>query len=110
MEPLAEKFSNLFSLSLNKDALVAERWCNVTHSWNLGLGRNVLDNELENVASILEILRSWAPLNGGDNLKWTPNINDSFTMKSTFVNLTKRSPSIAVPLIHHIKPPIHPKA
>ncbi|TYK10100.1 protein PIR [Cucumis melo var. makuwa] len=97
-----EKFSNLFSLTLNKDAFVADCWCNITHLWNLGLRRNVLDNELDNVASILEILHSWAPSNGGDSLKWTRIVNGSFTKKSTFLNLTKRSPSIAVPLIRHI--------
>ena len=53
VEPLAEKFPNLFSLSLNKDAYVADCWGIVTHSWNLGLRRNMFDNELNNVASIL---------------------------------------------------------
>ena len=101
-EPLAEKFPNLFSLSLNKDVYVAECWCTATHSWNLGLRRNMFDNEIANVASILEILRSWAPSDGIDSLKWTPNVNGNFTTKSTFLNVTKRSPSIAVPLIRHI--------
>ena len=58
MEPLAEKFPNLFSLSLNKDAYV-DCWCIVTLSWNLGIRRNMFDNKLDNVASILEILYSW---------------------------------------------------
>ena len=62
----------------------------------------MLDNEIANVASILEILHSWAPLDGDDSLKWTPNINGNFTTKSTFLNLTKRSPFIVVPLICHI--------
>ena len=81
---------------------MADCWCNITHSWNLGLRRNVLDNELDNVTSILEILHSWAPSDGDDNLKWTPNVNGSFTTKSIFLNLTKSSPSIAVPLIRRI--------
>ncbi|KAA0065914.1 uncharacterized protein E5676_scaffold259G00270 [Cucumis melo var. makuwa] len=102
VEPLAENFPNLFSLSLNNDAFVADCWCIITHSWNLRLRRNVLDNKLDNVASILEILHSWAPSDSGDSRKWTPNVNGSFTMKNTFLSLTKRSPSIAVPLSRHI--------
>ena len=53
VQPLTETFPSLFSLSLNQDALVADCWCNVSHSWNLGLRRNLLDNELDNVATIL---------------------------------------------------------
>ena len=102
VEPLAEKFLNLFSLSLNKNAYVAECWCIVTHSWNLGLRRNMLNNEIANMTSILEILHSWTPLDCDDSLKWTPNVNENFTTKSTFLNLTKRSPFIDVPLICHI--------
>ena len=85
VQPLAEKFPNLFSWSLNKDAFVAECWCNVSHSWNSGLRRNVLDNEPDNVATILKILHSWAPSDGGDSLKWIPNVNGNFTTKSTFL-------------------------
>ena len=59
-------------------------------------------DELVNMASILKILHSWAPSDGDDSLKWIPNVNGSFTTKSTFLNLTKRSPSIVVPLIRHI--------
>ena len=86
MEPLAEKFPNLFSLSLNMDAYVAACWCIVTHSWSLGLRRNMFDNELVNVASILENFHSRAPSDGDDSLKWMPNVSGSFTTKSTFLN------------------------
>ena len=101
-ETLAEKFPNLFYLALNKEAYVAECWCTATHSWNLGLRRNMLDNEIANAASALEILHSWAPIARNDSLNWIPNMNGNFTTKSTFLNLTKRSPNIAVTLIRHI--------
>ena len=42
------------------------------------------------------------PSDGGDSLKWTPDINGSFSTISTFLNLTKRYHSIAAPLMHHI--------
>ena len=59
-QPLA--LPRCFSLSLNKDAFVADYWCTVSHSRNLGLRRNVLDSEFDNVTAILEILHSWAPI------------------------------------------------
>ena len=68
-EPTCKKIPNLFSVSLNKDIYAAECWCTATHSWNLGLRRNMLDNEITNVASVLEILHSWAPTEGNDSLK-----------------------------------------
>ena len=45
----------------------------------------MLDNELNNVATILENFHSWAPSDGGVSLKWIPNVNGSFTVKSTFL-------------------------
>ena len=85
---LWQKLSLACSLSLNKDALVADCWCNASHSWNLDLRINLLDNELDNMATILEILHSWAPSNDHNNLKWTLNANGSITTMSNFLKLT----------------------
>ena len=102
-KPLAEKFHDLFSLLLNKDAFIADCWCNVSRSWNLGLRRNVSDNEFDNVATILETLPSWgAPTNDHDSLEWNPSATGNFTTKSTFVKLTKKSLAIVVPLVCYI--------
>ena len=77
-------------------------WCNFSPSWNLGLRRNLLYNELVNVITVMETLHSWAPSDDRDSLKWTLNANDSLTTTSFFLKLTKRFPSIAAPLICHI--------
>ena len=54
----------------------------------------MLDNEFDNVAIILKTLHFWVPMDDYDRLKWNLNANDSFTTKSTFLKLTKRSPTL----------------
>lgn len=74
-----------------------------SHSWNLGLRKNVSDSECDNVAAVLEILHSWAPTGDRDSVSWKLNASGNFTTKSTFLNLTKRSPTIASPMVCIIK-------
>ena len=101
-QSLSEKFLDLFSILLSKDAFVADSWCNVSHSWNLGFWRNMLDTEFDNVATILETLHLWAPMDDHDGLYWNLNAAGNFIMKFTFLKLTKRSPAIALLLVRYV--------
>ena len=101
-QPLSQKFPDVFPLSLNKDAFVAECWCTVSHSWNLGLRRNVLDSEFGNLATIMEILHLWAPNGKLDSLKWKLNASGTFTAKSTLLN-QKISHCRLSPGVHYLE-------
>ena len=63
---------------------------------------NVLGRAFGNVTAILEILHSWVPQCGCDDLLWKIDASGNFTTKSTFLNLTKRNPLKVFPLVHSI--------
>lgn len=42
-QPLAQKFPDIFTLSLKKDAVIADCWCTSSQTWDLGLRRCVFD-------------------------------------------------------------------
>ena len=94
VQPLAEKFSNFFSLSLNKDAFVADCWCNVS--------------QMCSIMSLTMWPQFWKIFILGP-LQMVVLVLNGFLMLMAallwsllFFNLTKSSPSIAAPLIHHI--------
>lgn len=87
--PLKEEFLDIFRLSLNQNASVAECWDNDHGSWNLSIRRSIFDKEIQSWLGLTTKLEGLHLGVGVDKLGWSLESLGSFSTISMFLRLSE---------------------
>lgn len=84
LDPL---FPDLYSISLKKDAMVANCWVDDHFNRNLRFIRDFQDSEMGSLLSLKNLLSSTRLASGGDKILWSIDSKLSFSTSSMFNKL-----------------------
>jgi hypothetical protein len=84
--PLLEVYPGLYSLASNKEASIADNFDSVSGSsqWNISFVRSLNDWEMDDLASLYNLLYSYNLGGGVDKIWWVPNRKGKFEVKSFY--------------------------